>query len=133
MDEPEQTPRPPSARTTRGKPRLRGGWLAWLFLYTRGLIVDQHLRRLTMFYVALADMLMVFVGALALFSKDWMPPREHVWGFAVYWLVVAWLTVLLALLALYDILLLRVQHRLVRRQLRQRMLGEEPPDADHEK
>ena len=133
MDEPDQTPSPQPASPAPGKSRVRGGPLGWILLYTRGLIADQHLRRLTMFYVSLADMLMVFVGSLALFSKDWMPPREHVWGFAIYWLVVAWLTVLLALLAIYDILLLRVQHRLIRRQLRQRMLGEEHPEHDPDK
>ena len=61
------------------------------------------------------------------------PPREHFFRFAFYWLAVGWLTMVAALLAIYDLLMLRVQHRLVRRELRQRILGEDHPDHDPEK
>ncbi len=102
-------------------PPARGGPLRWLILYTRGLILDQHLRRLTMFYVVIAAMVMAFVGDV--FFEGWL--REKLVRFVVYWLVCGWLTILSALLAVYDLILLRVQHRLLRRQLRERMLGEE--------
>ena len=46
-----------TAAPGRGVDRCR-----WVLLYTRGLIVDQHLRRLTMFYVVIAAMLMAFAG-----------------------------------------------------------------------
>ena len=128
MEDPDQTTRVPSPRPAPGKSRLRGSPLGWIFIYTRGLIVDQHLRRLTMFYVVLAAMLMAFFGDL--FLGNWMQPREHFFRFAVYWLACGWLTILAALLAIYDLLLLRVQHRLVRHQLRRRILGETPPDRD---
>ena len=84
-----------------------------------------------MFYVVLVDMLMVFIGAL--FLEGWLQPREHFWRFAFYWLAVAWLTILAALLAVYDILLLGVQHRIVRREIRQRILGEEQKEHDLDK
>ena len=111
-------------------PARRGrGPLRLLLGYTRGLIVDQHLRRLTMFYLLIGTMVMVFVGALFVF--DW---REHPRRFVLYWLVVGWMTMTVTLLSMYDLLLLRVQHRLLRRELRKRMLGEEqlhqPPDAE---
>ncbi len=127
MDNSDQRTSAPPTRPGLKKSRLRGGPLGWILLYTRGLITDQHLRRLTMFYVVLAAMLMVFIGVM--FLENWMQPREHFFRFAIYWLACGWLTILAALLAVYDLLLLRVQHRLVRRQLRQRILGEE--DDDH--
>ncbi len=130
MDDPEQTMSDPTAPSPSKKSRLRGGPLGWVLLYTRGLIVDQHLRRLTMFYVVLTAMLMAFCGDL--FLGGWLQPREHFFRFAIYWLACGWLTMLAALLAIYDLLLLRIQHRLVRRQLRQRILGEEHPDHDPE-
>lgn len=89
-----------------------------ILLYTRGLIFDQHLRRQTMFYAVLAAMLMAFTGDVLL--SDWL--RVRLVRFVVWWLACGWLTVLAALLALYDLLLLRVQHRLARRELRERYL-----------
>ena len=80
--------------------------MRWVLLYTRGLIVDQHLRRLTMFYVVIAAMLMAFAGDM--FFAGWL--REKLVRFVVYWLVCGWLTILAALLAVYDLILLRVQH-----------------------
>ena len=102
-----------------------------ILLYTRGLIVNQHMRRQTMFYVVLTAMLMAFCGDV--FLGGWMAPREHFFRFAFYWLACGWLTMVAALLAIYDLLLLRVQHRLARRQLRQRILGEESAEREQEK
>jgi uncharacterized membrane protein YdcZ (DUF606 family) len=101
--------------------RVPRGPLGWIVIFTRGLIFDQHLRRVTMFYVLVAAMLMALAGDV--FLADWL--RHPVVRFAVYWLACAWLTILAALLAIYDLLMLRVQHRLMRRKLRERMLGEE--------
>ena len=121
---------PPPADGTQ-RPR---GWRPFRFVlaYTRGLIVDQHVRRQTMFYVVIAAMLMAFCGDL--FLSDWLDFRHHLGRFAAYWLACGWLTLLAALLAVYDLLLLRLQHRLLRRELRARILGEEslrsPPDRD---
>ena len=89
-----------------------------ILLYTRGLIFDQHLRRQTMFYAVLAAMLMAFAGDVLL--GEWL--RAKLVRFVGWWLACGWLTVLAALLALYDLLLLRVQHRLARRELRERYL-----------
>ncbi len=100
----EETPPSP-----RRRPAPRGWPFRWVLLYTRGLVVDQHLRRLTMFYVVIAAMVMAFAGDV--FFAGWL--REQLMRFAVYWLVCGWLTVLSALLAIYDLLLLRVQHRLL--------------------
>ena len=114
MSDPHELPPPAPAAPKRAGGRPFG----WLLLYTRGLIVDQHLRRLTMFYVVITTMVMVFAGAVFVF--DW---KEHPLRFVVYWLAVISLTILVMLLTIYDLLLLRLQHRVLSRQLRERMLG----------
>ncbi len=134
MDNPEQIISEPTDRPAPKTSRLRGGPLGWILLYTRGLIVDQHLRRLTMFYLALTALLMVFFGAL--FLDGWVQASKQdlhvaIW-FAFYWLAVAWVTMSAAMLAIYDLLFVRLQHRAVRRQLRQRILGEDHADHDPE-
>ena len=124
MSDPHEPP--PQPASPAPPPRARGGPLGWVLLYTRGMIFDQHLRRLTMFYVVIAAMVMAFVGDV--FFEGWL--RERLARFVVYWLVCGWLTILAALLALYDLLLLRVQHRLLRRELRERMLGRDLDAGD---
>lgn len=132
-DPADATPDPTKETATEGKPRRRGwGPFRFVLAYTRGLIVDQHLRRQTMFYVVIAAMLMFFAGVT--FLEDWLDGRHHLARFAVYWMICGWLTILAALLAIYDLLLLRIQHRLLRRQLRERFLGDqqrrEQPDRE---
>ena len=75
---------------------------SFVILITKGLIRDLRMRRATMFAVAIAAMLMVFFGSVFLGSKD-----ENPWLVICYWLGCAWLTVLLLLLALYDMIALR--------------------------
>ena len=118
---------PPSPST---EPRRTVGPLRALLLYTRGLIVDQHLRRVTMFYAVLIPMLMVFAGVE--FSWDWMDPHQHFYHFAIYWLICGWLTILAALLAIYDILVTRMQARVLQRALRVKMLGEAALNKERE-
>ena len=123
-------PRPPDVPPA-AKPRRRGPF-GFILGYTRGLIANQHLRRLTMFYVVIADMIMFFAGVT--FLEGWLDWHRDLTRFAMYWLVCGWLTILAALLAVYDLLLLRVQHHILRRELRARFLGEqhrhEPADRD---
>ena len=112
---------PSSSKPTRPERSASGPFRA-ILLYTRSLILDQHLRHATMFYAVLIPMIMAFVGYE--FAWDWMDPRQHFYRFAFYWLICGWLTVLAALLAIYDILVTRLQHRLARRVLREKMLAE---------
>lgn len=99
-----------------------GGPLRRLIGLTRALIFDQHTRRMVMFYAVLAALLMAFSGDV--FFGEWL--RVNLMRFAVYWLICGWLTVLAALLALYDLLMLRVQARAVRRELRKQILPDDP-------
>lgn len=94
--------------------QFHGGPLRRLIGLTRWLIFDQHTRRMAMFYSVLAALLMAFCGDV--FLGDWL--RERLQRFAIYWLVCAWLTVLAGLLAIYDLLLIRIQSRAERRRLR---------------
>ena len=73
-----------------------------VILLTKGLIRDRNMRRATMFAVALAAMTMVFVGFQFFNDKETNP-----WLFIFYWLACAWLTMLLLLLALYDMIVMR--------------------------
>ena len=121
-DPPESSVSPPAAAPQPGSRSRAVGPLGWVIRYTRGLILDQHLRRLTMFYVIIGAMLMAFAGEV--FLDGWL--RQNPWRFLGYYLACAWLTVVAALLALYDLLMIRLQHRAIRRELRARMLGDEP-------
>ncbi len=112
MSEPEPSPIP------RPRSPARRGFVSMILQYTRGLVFDQHLRRQTMFYMVLGAMFMFLVGDVILAA--WL--RENLARFVVWWLVCGWLTIGSALLAMYDLLLLRVQHRLARRELRERLL-----------
>lgn len=111
-------PPPPST-----EPRRTVGPIRALLLYTRAIIVDQHLRHAAMFYAVLVPMLMVFVGYEFLWG--WMDPHEHFYRFAVYWMICGALAILAALLAVYELLILHLQNRLARRALRAKLLREE--------
>jgi hypothetical protein len=80
---------------------------------TKALLRDQQARRQIMFYTLIAAMLMLFFGATLL--QSWL--REHLLILLVYWFACAWLTLLAALLAVFDLLMIRVAARAARRQL----------------
>ena len=126
-DPPESASSPAPADPPRPGPRYRAlGPLGWVIRYTRGLIVDQHLRRLTMFYVIIAAMLMAFAGEI--FLGNWL--HHNPWRFLGYYLACAGLTMAAALLAIYDLLMIRLQHRFIRRRLRTDLLGDEHKDEE---
>ena len=75
-----------------------------------------------MFYAVLGALLMAFCGDV--FLSGWL--RERLQRFAIYWLICAWLTMLAALLAIYDLILLRIHARALRRQLRREVLKTDP-------
>ena len=126
-DPPESSDSPAPTDLPRPGSRSRAvGPLGWLLRYVRGLIVDQHVRRLTMFYVIIAAMVMAFAGEILL--GGWL--HHNPWRFLGYYLACAGLTLVAALLAIYDLLMIRLQHRFIRRRLRMDMLGEEHKDEE---
>lgn len=76
-----------------------------------------------MFYIALAAMLMVFVGSVLIASSL----RSHPILFLGYWAICAWLTVTSALLAIFDLLVVRAAGRAARRELERSLI---PNDDD---
>ena len=82
---------------------------------TRGLLRDQKSRRKTMTLSLVAAVALSIAGFTVL--RSWLDPHEHPWRFILYWLVVAWETVLVLLLALFDMLMVRAQDRAARKKL----------------
>jgi protein-S-isoprenylcysteine O-methyltransferase Ste14 len=85
---------------------------------TRGLLRDQTMRRKTMFWTVIVALVMLFCGAT--FLAPVLDPKTRPGWFIFYWLACAWMTVTVVLLAIFDLLLVRVQARDEKRALAQR-------------
>jgi hypothetical protein len=85
----------------------------------RGVIRNQSTRRWVMFITLVIAMLMLFSGTT--FLQPLLSPREHPGWFVLFWLACAWLTLTALLLALFDLLMLRVQDRVARKILREKV------------
>jgi len=91
---------------------------------TRVFIRDSRIRRSLMFYLALAALLMVFVGSALIDSTL----RAHPFLFLAYWGICAWLTATCALLAVFDLLIVRAAGRAARRQLERNLMPDDKDD-----
>jgi ABC-type Co2+ transport system permease subunit len=89
---------------------------------TRGVIRDQKVRRRTMVVLILAAVALVFAGST--FLQAPLNPSQHPLGFLLFWIVCGWLTLTAFLLAIFDLLMLRLESRRAQRGLRERL---EPP------
>jgi hypothetical protein len=87
---------------------------------TRGLLRDQTMRRKTMFWTIIAALVMLFSGAT--FLAPVLDPKTHSGWFICYWLTCAWVTVTVVLLAIFDLLLVRVQARNEKRTLARKIV-----------
>src|SRR5437762_13902896 len=85
----------------------------------RGLIRDQTTRRWAMFITLLVAMFMVFLGTT--FLQPLLSPHQHPGWFVFFWVTCAWFTLTALLLALFDLLILRVQDRAARKILRKKL------------
>ena len=95
---------------------------------TRGVLRDQNARRKTIFAATLLAVVMLFCGAT--FLPPMLDPHAHAVWFVFYWFACAWVTMLAALLALFDLLLVRAQGRSARRQLREEFTKRAQSDDD---
>ena len=95
---------------------------------SKGLIRDHRMRRTLIFYDMVVVLVMSFLGAT--FFWNWL--REHPLFFLGYWAVCAWLTVLAAMLAIYDLARIRIEAWEVKRQLKKKFLDGESPDSSHD-
>ncbi|MDQ2868419.1 MAG: hypothetical protein M3R59_08435 [Verrucomicrobiota bacterium] len=85
----------------------------------RGLIRDQRTRRRAMFFMLIVAMLMVFAGVS--FRQSALSPKEHPIWIILYWAACGWITFTALLLALFDVLMVRLQARTERRALQQKL------------
>jgi len=99
--------------------------LRTILLITRGILLDPRSRRWAMFLMLLAALLMLFVGSTFL-SGSLSTPLD----FLIYWGICGWLTFAALMLALWDMLLLRVAARRERRRLEKQIL-DHPPHSPH--
>jgi hypothetical protein len=93
---------------------------------TRGLLRDQRSRRKAM-AVSVIIALVLLIAGLTIF-RPWLDPHEHPWRFILYWLACAWETVLVLLLALFDLLLVRAQARAAEKAFREQV--SKPPSQE---
>jgi Na+/H+ antiporter NhaD/arsenite permease-like protein len=86
---------------------------------TRGVIRDQNTRRKAMLILLALALLVLIAGFTVL--QPALNPREHPWRVILFWIVCIWLTFTALLLALFDLLALRLQARRAERALREKL------------
>ena len=91
------------------------------FAMARSIAGDQSARRRALFRMTLGACVALFLGA-TLFSPYL---EQHRWLFVFYWLGVAWLTLTIVLVAVYDVLAVLAEGRRARRELERRLTEEQ--------
>ena len=86
---------------------------------TRGVIRDQNTRRKAMLLLLAVALLLLISGFT--FLQSALNSREHPWRVIFFWIVCIWLTFTALLLALFDLLVLRLQARRAERELREKL------------
>jgi hypothetical protein len=94
---------------------------------TRGILRDQSTRRKAMGFSVLIAVLLVIAGST--FLRSTLNPHEHPGRFILFWFACAWMTMLVLLLALLDLLLTRAQARAARKLLREQFSQPPTPDS----
>jgi uncharacterized membrane protein YfcA len=92
---------------------------------TRGVIRDQNTRRKAMFILVLGALVLLFFGTT--FLQSALNPRQHPVWFILFWLLCAWLTLTATLLAIFDLLVVRLEALKAQRQPR-KSFGESTSD-----
>lgn len=88
---------------------------------SKGIIRDPVVRRKVMGGCISIACLMMLAGGTFL----WRSLSEERWAFIVFWAVCLWMTALSVLLAIFDLLMVRMAARLERRRLKQEVLAAE--------
>ena len=95
---------------------------------SRGLVRDQHTRRMTMFALVIVALMMLFLGAT--FLSPVLDPHRRPGWFIFYWAVCAWITMTAVLLAIFDLLIVRAEGRAARRTLGDNLPEPDEPDDE---
>lgn len=80
---------------------------------------DQRSRRKMMVVLLVAAVIFLLCGFTIL--QPLLDPHEHPWRVIAFWLVCVWLTLTAMLLALFDLLMVRLEARRAERALRESM------------
>jgi protein-S-isoprenylcysteine O-methyltransferase Ste14 len=102
-------------------------WISFVTQVARGAIREQKTRRKAMFGSLLVALALLIAGSTIL--QPLLNPREHPGWFIVFWLVCAWITILAMLLALFDLLMLRLQRRAGQKILQEQLPRTQTPDS----
>jgi uncharacterized membrane protein len=86
---------------------------------TRGVLRDRNSRRKAMTFLLALAVVLLLAGFT--FLAPALNPREHPWLVILFWIVCVWLTFTALLLALFDLLLLRLETRRAQRALREKL------------
>src|SRR5260370_31330405 len=86
---------------------------------TRGVIRDQKTRRKAMLWLLVIALVLLILGFT--FLQPVLNPREHPWRVILFWIACFWLTFTALLLALFDLLVLRLQARRAERALHEKL------------
>jgi uncharacterized BrkB/YihY/UPF0761 family membrane protein len=89
---------------------------------TRGVIRDHNTRRKAMFVLLLAALVLLLLGST--FLQRPLNHHEHPVWFILFWLTCGWLTLTAMLLAIFDMLIVRLEARRAERGLRERLKTE---------
>jgi hypothetical protein len=85
----------------------------------RGVVRDQNTRRKAMLSLLALALLWLISGFT--FLQPALNPQEHPWRVILFWIVCIWLTFTAMLLALFDLLVLRLEARRAERALREKL------------
>ncbi|MDR3401616.1 MAG: hypothetical protein P4L99_03875 [Chthoniobacter sp.] len=94
----------------------------------KGIIRSQRVRRTLMFWDVLVVMVLIFLGST--FLWPWL--RSHPFLFLGYWAISGWLTMLAALLAIYDLAKVRLDAQRAHEELKREFLRHENSDSSHD-
>jgi hypothetical protein len=86
---------------------------------TRGVIRDRDTRRKAMLLLLALALLLLISGFT--FLQPALNPQEHPWRVILFWIACIWFTFTALLLALFDLLVLRLEARRLQRELREKL------------
>jgi cytochrome bd-type quinol oxidase subunit 2 len=94
---------------------------------TRGVIRDRAMRRQTMFVVLVVALALLFSGTT--FLQITLNPRDRPVWFILFWTACGWLTLTALLLAVFDLLMARMEARKAARHLREKFAQSQFKDS----
>jgi len=94
----------------------------------KGIIRSQRVRRTLMFWDVLVVLVLSFLGST--FFWPWL--RGHPLFFLGYWALCGWLTILAAMLAVYDLAKVRLDAKRAHDEIKREFLRRPDSDSSHD-